>query len=222
MAQQGFRTDRYVISYLLCRNCKRYRNRIASDYIYVITYLFRTKDEDPVSNRSLHHALCRESKAIFVNSSNPQAAASIGAGRADLYAAALSGLCLMHCLALPLLASLLPLAGLLSENELIHHILVIAAAPATLWVAWVSLPIRGTWPFLAGAPAGLGLLLLAAFVPSLEGYEKGLTTFGATMLATAHLWRWAIFRSNVAQSAPAPEAGRVSGQIAKEVRCRTR
>jgi hypothetical protein len=101
---------------------------------------------------------------------------------------------------------MLPFVGLLSDNELIHHVLVIAAAPATLWVAWVSLPMRGTWPFLAVAPAGLGLLFLAAFVPLLEGYEKGLTIFGATMLATAHLWRWAVFRRNVSQSAPAPEA----------------
>ena len=35
----------------------------------------------------------------------------------DLYAVALSLLCILHCLALPLLAAMLPLAGMLSGSN---------------------------------------------------------------------------------------------------------
>lgn len=109
----------------------------------------------------------------------------------DLYAAALSTLCLLHCLALPLLTTFLPLVGQLSENELIHQIMVLLAAPATAWAIKKSLPTAAaSWPFIAGATFGLILLLLAGFVETFEAYETRLTVVGALCLASAHLWRW--------------------------------
>ena len=109
----------------------------------------------------------------------------------DLYAAALSVLCLLHCLALPLLTTLMPLAGQLSENELIHQVMVLLAAPATLWAIWSALPAAATlWPFMVCASFGLVLLLLAGFVHAFEAYETWLTVVGALCLASAHLWRW--------------------------------
>ena len=109
----------------------------------------------------------------------------------DLYAAALSLLCLLHCLALPLMASILPVAGHLSENELIHQVLVTLAAPVTLWAVWTSLPkAASAWPFIASATFGLALLLLAGFVHAVAAYESWLTIVGALCLGLAHLWRW--------------------------------
>ncbi len=133
--------------------------------------------------------------------------------RVDLYAAGLSMLCLMHCLALPLLASLLPLAGQLSENIFVHRVLVLLAAPATLWAGWKSLPIEANWPFLVTAAAGLALLMSAAFLDAVAAYEQPVTVTGALLLASAHLWRWARHRHRAARAdrLAEPDKSRQSG-----------
>lgn len=117
------------------------------------------------------------------------------AGRLDLYAAALSTLCLIHCLALPLLATLLPLAGQLSETPLVHRALVLLAAPVTLWIVWQSLPMQGASVFIIAALSGLALLLLAAFSGTVAAFEQPITVAGALLLGAAHLWRWARHRT---------------------------
>lgn len=109
--------------------------------------------------------------------------------RLDLYAAGLSSLCLLHCLALPLLVALLPLAAL-AENELVHRVLVVAAIPVSLRVIWKTLPAGRNWPFVGTALSGLGLLLLAAFQEAVSAYEEPLTVAGGTLLMAAHLWHW--------------------------------
>ena len=55
-----------------------------------------------------------------------------GTARLDLCAAGLSTLCLVHCLALPLLTSLLPLAAQSVGSPLVHRILVAVAVPVSL------------------------------------------------------------------------------------------
>ena len=117
-----------------------------------------------------------------------------GEGFLDLYATGLSALCLIHCLVLPLFVSLLPLAGQLSENALVHRLLVLLAAPATFWAGWRSLSMIGGQFFIVVAMGGLGLLMSAAFVDALSAYELGMTVTGALLLASAHLWRWARHR----------------------------
>jgi hypothetical protein len=117
------------------------------------------------------------------------------AGGLDLYAAALSTLCLIHCLALPLLATLLPLAGQLSETPLVHRALVLLAAPVTLWVVWQSLPVAGLKLFIILALTGLALLFLGAFSDTLSAYEQPITVAGALLLGVGHLWRWVRHRS---------------------------
>ncbi|MEM7611643.1 MAG: MerC domain-containing protein [Pseudomonadota bacterium] len=130
-----------------------------------------------------------------MNTANGQLAiAALKTGRIDLYAATISTLCLIHCLALPLLAAVLPLAGQISDNELLHKGLVLLAAPATLWVvrhAWRTPGMRG---FVAIATTGLGLLVLAAFAAPLEAFELPLTVLGSVLLASAHVWRWSTTR----------------------------
>lgn len=115
-------------------------------------------------------------------------------GGLDLYAAGLSTLCLLHCLALPLLTTVLPIAGQLSENELLHRALVLLAAPATLWVSWQMLRRNGSLLFLVAACIGLALLVLAAFLEPMAAYEQPMTVTGALLLAGAHLWRWSRHR----------------------------
>ncbi|MBS7455771.1 MerC domain-containing protein [Coralloluteibacterium stylophorae] len=109
----------------------------------------------------------------------------------DASAVALSGLCLVHCLALPLLAAALPLFGAWAEAEWVHILFVAIAVPLTSSALWRShrqhrLPAA----LRALAAAGLlGLVLGALGWPAHE-WETPLTVAGSLMLASAHVWNW--------------------------------
>ncbi|MGX9721412.1 MerC family mercury resistance protein [Stenotrophomonas acidaminiphila] len=107
----------------------------------------------------------------------------------DASAVALSSLCLLHCLALPLLAALLPLFGAWSEAEWVHGVFVLIAAPLTsyaLWRAHRHRPLPVALWLLAGS--GLALLLAGACGGLGERAETPLTVAGSLALAGAHLW----------------------------------
>lgn len=101
---------------------------------------------------------------------------------------AASCLCLIHCLAFPLLIAALPaLATIVGEGEVFHIAILVVAIPSSLFALWLG---RGRhhslWPFLVGL-CGLALLTLAVFelVP-----EVGGTVAGSTLLVTAHIANW--------------------------------
>lgn len=107
----------------------------------------------------------------------------------DAGAIALSTLCLLHCLALPLLAAALPLMGVWAEAEWVHMLFVAVAAPTTgfaLWRAHRQLPL----PALALLGAGTGLLLLLAGAAGWPNHntETPLTVAGSLLLAVTHIW----------------------------------
>jgi hypothetical protein len=107
----------------------------------------------------------------------------------DGAAIGLSGLCLAHCLALPVLASALPLLGAWSEAEWLHVLFVLMAAP----LAGLALlrPGHGLRPSPIALPlgfAGLFLLAVGAFGPG--AYERSATVCGGAALASAHLLNW--------------------------------
>ncbi len=79
----------------------------------------------------------------------------------DAGAVALSSLCLLHCLALPLLAAALPLFGTWAEAEWVHLLFVAIALPLTGYALWRA-ERRHPLPVLAWATAGAGLGLLLA------------------------------------------------------------
>ncbi|MEM0928356.1 MAG: MerC domain-containing protein [Pseudomonadota bacterium] len=110
-------------------------------------------------------------------------------------AVVLSSLCILHCLALPVLASLVPTLGVWFDHEWIHRGLVLLAIPFTA-TALLQGGLSGrALGFAIGATAGLALLLAAAFVESLHDSEALLTVIGALILASAHIWRWTMHRS---------------------------
>ena len=140
----------------------------------------------------------------------PAAAGSppvVAASRLDLCAAAFSTLCLIHCAALPLLATLLPLAGQLSENETVHRALALLAVPASLGAMGKAWRTKGSGRFIAAALCGLALLLVAAFVEAASAYEEPTTIAGALLLGGAHLWRWARHRHAGMAQTTAPLRG---------------
>jgi hypothetical protein len=105
----------------------------------------------------------------------------------DALAMGLSGLCVAHCLLMPLVFAALPFLGVFSENPLVHQVLVGVAAPVSLF----ALIRSGGWR-RAGlstmALAGLGLLSVAAFYAPAEAWETPLSVTGAALLAIMHLF----------------------------------
>ncbi|KOQ73208.1 MerC family mercury resistance protein [Stenotrophomonas maltophilia] len=107
----------------------------------------------------------------------------------DAGAVALSSLCLLHCLALPLLAAALPLFGAWAEAEWVHLLFVAIALPLTGYALWRA-ERRRPLPVLAWATAGmgLGLLLAGALALPSHSWETRLTVTGSLLLAATHLW----------------------------------
>ena len=104
----------------------------------------------------------------------------------------ISGACIVHCLFLPLLISLLPTLEAAFEAEWVHQIMVLLAVP----VAGFALFKISQRRFLIGSIMILGIifLLAGAFLPALHDYETPLTVTGALMLCGGHLLRWRNWR----------------------------
>lgn len=109
----------------------------------------------------------------------------------DTMAISASALCLVHCLALPVLVMLPPaLAAYLALPESFHIGALLFAAPTSI-VALAAAYRRHRWalPTRLAAPA-LALLALGAFVAPEEWIETLLTVTGAIALAVAHALNW--------------------------------
>lgn len=109
----------------------------------------------------------------------------------DLCAAGLSSLCLLHCLLLPSAVVLIPSVAHITEHHAIHVILVLLAAPVTIWVVWRA-AVSGQGPqfFPVIAMLGVTLLIAAVAVPPIQKFEFEVTVAGSLIVASAHLWRW--------------------------------
>ncbi len=108
----------------------------------------------------------------------------------DASAVGLSAACLIHCLALPILAAALPAMGVLADNEQLHAGFVILAVLVSGLAIGQSLGGGVRWGFIIVALTGLGFLVAGAFFERLEAQETMLTVIGALLLAGAHVWRW--------------------------------
>ena len=106
----------------------------------------------------------------------------------DASAIGLSGLCLAHCLALPVATAFLPLLGTWAEAEWVHLAFLAAAVP----ISTVALVRSGGWraPVVLGlALIGIGLLVSGALFAN-EGAELAMTVAGGLALAMAHTLNW--------------------------------
>lgn len=107
----------------------------------------------------------------------------------DASAVGLSSLCLAHCLALPVAAAFLPLAGAWAEAEWVHLAFLALAVPISV----LALARSHGWrrPRIAiPAALGLGALTAGALGWPFEAAETALTVSGGLLLAAAHLLNW--------------------------------
>lgn len=103
--------------------------------------------------------------------------------------ASLSGLCLAHCLAPPLLAAALPTLGGWAGPEWVHAAVVALAAPVAILA--LARPGHGLAPspwLITTGILGLALMTLGAFGPSSS--EEVASIAGGIALALAHILNW--------------------------------
>lgn len=106
----------------------------------------------------------------------------------DRAAIALNVACIVHCLALPLLAFVLPVVGTLAEIEAIHIVLAVFAVFAAVSVPLRSADARGPG-FLVPAGGGIALIIGALFAERFGLSETLPTVLGGLLLSYAHLGR---------------------------------
>lgn len=107
----------------------------------------------------------------------------------DWAAVSASGLCLIHCLALPLIIVALPSFGAAFAGSGTHWVLLAFALPVSLWVLTRDPWPEGLVPLALGAA---GLTLMTFGVALYEGLpaERELTVAGVSLVAAAHIVRW--------------------------------
>ncbi len=105
----------------------------------------------------------------------------------DASAISLSGLCLAHCLALPLVAAFSPVVATWAEAEWVHAVAIGLAAPMSALALWRKGQALGV---ILMSLAGLSLMALGvAHWPS-HAAETPITVAGSLLLAGAHLLNW--------------------------------
>jgi hypothetical protein len=112
-------------------------------------------------------------------------------------AAATSLLCLVHCLALPVLLLVLPAAlATYAVAESFHWLILAGLVPFAVAVFWLGYRQHGSFrPVVAGLS---GIICLGlALVPDFPlGTEVALTVVGSVLLLAGHLGNWRL-RANV-------------------------
>ncbi len=109
----------------------------------------------------------------------------------DGFAVSASALCLVHCLALPLLIAALPaIANRIDPGEGFHLIVLLFAIPTSgfaLVEGWRR--HRGLAPLFVGS-AGLTLMAAGLMFENWVAVETGVTVAGSLLLAGAHVANW--------------------------------
>ena len=97
-----------------------------------------------------------------------------------------SMLCLLHCLALPLLIA----SRILTIPETFHLWVLALAVPTSAAALLAGRARHGaTWPVATGC-LGLALLALGAITFGETSWETPITVSGSLTLATAHIGNW--------------------------------
>lgn len=109
---------------------------------------------------------------------------------ADRAALAISGACLVHCLAVPVIFALMPtIATFVRLPESLHLWLVVIAAPISGYALLVGRVGYGNCRPLTFATVGLVLLIVGATAAE-AALETLATIAGGLLLAAAHVLNW--------------------------------
>jgi hypothetical protein len=138
--------------------------------------------------------------AIQLMTTTAKPAAPVGNGWLDFGAIALSGLCLVHCLAVPLLATLLPVfaTGPLADERL-HFWLLAAVVPTSFAAFGIGFHRHRRMDVVVLGLFGLMLVAAAAFGRHYgligEGGDRWITVCGGLVLSIAHIANYRLLHS---------------------------
>ena len=112
-------------------------------------------------------------------------------GHLDAIAVVLSGICVLHCLALPLLLTISPILNVTLLSETVFHVLLLAfILPTSVIALTIGCRSHKDRITLVLGALGLSILTITAFfghqLVGLTG-ERILTSFGGLILASAHI-----------------------------------
>jgi hypothetical protein len=105
----------------------------------------------------------------------------------------ISFVCLVHCLALPVVVAVVPAAGLWlspEDDHLAHVWLLAIAAPVSLTALFLGMRRLALWRWLGIGSIGLAMMLLGVLPVADDAYERALTVIGVSLLGIAHLGNW--------------------------------
>lgn len=110
----------------------------------------------------------------------------------DGSAMGLSLLCLFHCLAMPLVVSVLPMLGAhLFEETTMHVFFFVAAMPLSLFGLWLGVRgAHGGARLMILAGAGLVLMFGGALHDISGEFDVAFTSVGVSLVALAHFLNW--------------------------------
>ncbi|MEL7518737.1 MAG: MerC domain-containing protein, partial [Pseudomonadota bacterium] len=103
----------------------------------------------------------------------------------DRAAVALSLLCIVHCVALPVMALALPVLAVVGDMEWVHWVFAVLAVLASSTVVAIS-PAARTLGFLIPAGLGASLVVFGLFAEQFGIEEAIPTVIGGVLLAFAH------------------------------------
>lgn len=119
---------------------------------------------------------------------------------ADKFAISLSALCMVHCLALPLLIVLMPsIAAMQFDNEAFHVWMVVAVIPTSIYALTVGCKKHKRYQLLALGAVGLVCLVLALVLG--EAWEKPLTVLGSCLIVIGHILNFRLCKQQEAKDA---------------------
>jgi hypothetical protein len=107
----------------------------------------------------------------------------------DKLAIGLSLLCLVHCLALPIVVLAAPAleAAVLGTESPVHWVLLALALPVSCYALWHGFRHHGHRNVLVFGAAGLALMLFGVSHLSDRALEMPLTVIGVLLLLVAHV-----------------------------------
>lgn len=109
-------------------------------------------------------------------------------GVVDQVAVALSGLCLLHCLLLPIAIVLLPFLGRFDESHF-HVQLLLLVIPVSLFALTLGYRRHADKRVLVSAGIGLALLIIGGTIVHAHygvSADRALTILGSVILAVTH------------------------------------
>lgn len=111
----------------------------------------------------------------------------------DHFAIALSAVCVVHCLAVPLVVAVVPIAALWSGEGHFHALMLWLVVPTSVAGFGLGLRVHRNPVIAALGTAGLAALAAAAIRGHSHwplGIELGVSLLGSASLGAAHWWNF--------------------------------